>query len=775
MRFRILLLLCLTLWVAANGFAQTFLPSLAVDNQNVARPREIRKLVSFSNGYYAVGTVGDDLLVQRYNASGNLVASALWDNPQGDTEFVRDARIDTAGNLYVICEATSNRLVSSWYLKFNAALAIQFERRLDRLGDGKLAVTPGGLGVVVLNDIANLGNFAVRAFAANGNLIWSANRPGLANCIALDLNNNVWIGGATQTNVPTLFRWNAISGLGLPDYAPGTVGIPGTAFHAIAIDPNGTVYAAGNYYDLGNYAVIVRFTNVFTTRFDYQQVYVPTALRVDANFVYMTTKNPGRLYRLTKSQFSNPTGLTFVAAPDAENFTRLEIEPTTDRIYALTSNRIVQYTKGLVQTSNGLLSDSLASYDMARGPGGGSVLIGGFALGSGFSQDGRIQRVNQNGTLGTVNSVSLFGRAKHQFRDAQLDSAGDVFTCGLQGEGTDGLQRSFVHRVSAAGALVWRAELANFSPQAVVSDGTNVFVAGRTPTMGDSLFTVMRLNRTTGATVWTRYIAGAGEGDPRDLTIGANNDPIVCGAIGDIPVVYRLLKGSGDTVWTSTLPAGSRIHQQVHATPTSSRVAVTRDFDCAFLVMETGATAAKVGLLGAVKMIAGGGEILLVAKSEGLDAQAMRFSLEFDFRGEDRQAADGSDIWGAFDPQTGRACYVYRRLGVYYIVQNWGGSVGPVPIDAPIALAYTPNGLVALGSETYVDAETGTTTRMVLRRYNASFVLQEVQRINPPGPGLDTTAFHMLPAPSNRVFILGEMQRRNQGTVALYSRWQWNP
>jgi hypothetical protein len=140
---------------AQVGFTQTFLPSLTVDNQNVARNREVRKIVSYTGGYYAVGMVGDDLLVQRYSATGMLIASALWDNPQGNSEAVREAKMDTAGNFYVVCDAISNRQLSSWHLKFNASLAIQFERRLDRLIDAKLAVTPGGLGVLSFLYFAN--------------------------------------------------------------------------------------------------------------------------------------------------------------------------------------------------------------------------------------------------------------------------------------------------------------------------------------------------------------------------------------------------------------------------------------------------------------------------------------------------------------------------------------------------------------------------------------------------------------------------------------------
>jgi hypothetical protein len=778
---RILVFLCLLFSVAQVGFTQTFLPSLTVDNQNVARNREVRKIVSYTGGYYAVGMVGDDLLVQRYSATGMLIASALWDNPQGNSEAVRDAKMDTAGNLYVVCDALSNRQLSSWYLKFNASLAIQFERRLDRLIDAKLAVTPGGLGVLSFFDYANPTQFGVRTFAANGNLLWSASRAGTARCIALDLNNNVWVGGTAADNKPTLWRWNAISGLAITDLTIPNNSQPDRGFYAIGIDPNGTVYAAGTYEDLGSFTFLARFTNVFSTMtIEYPANRPATALRVDGTYVYVSTSDtPGNLYRITKSQFGNVNGVTKVSAPVGETFTDMEIEPSSDRVYALTPQRLIQYTKALTETTSHFLGDNLGSYDLARGPGGGSALIGGFAVGNNYSAQGRIVRINQNGTFGAGNDIGLFGRARHVFKDAHVDPAGELFACGLQGEGVDGLLGSFVHRVSAAGTLVWRAELPNFSPQAVFCDGTNVFVAGKTPTLSASLFTVMRLNRATGAVVWTRSIAGPGEGDPRDITVGQDGDPIVCGSLGGPPTAYRLLKESGDTVWTHKLGAPGT-YSQVHATSTSAKVVLVATnyafSHYAYFVNAGNGFLTNQVLLNryTVKLYAAGETLMFLGWNPGETLTVNTYTLDATLLGSGAQPCDSGEFFGTIDASASRLLILLRNQGLYYAWQIGGGAPGIATVDSAAAVSFGPTGFVALGSENYTDAEGGTTTRMVLRRYNSIASLQEVQRINPPGAGLDTNPFTVLSAPSNRIFILGEMERRNQGATALYSRWRWN-
>jgi hypothetical protein len=758
--------------VAALSVAQTFQTSLNVDNPGTARQREFSKIVSYPGGYYVLGEIGGDLLIQRYNAAGALQAETQWDNPQSDKDILDDAKMDTAGNLYVLSSSLSNLGSTTWLTKFNAALAVQYERRLNSRTKGQLSVTPGGFGLVVAQDSANTAKFWVYAFAANGNQIWSASRDGAARCVLLDLNNRFWIGGNDPVNQPTLWSYAAITGIPFNTHTVLQSNIAACGFYELALDPNGTVYASGvGEGPLPRCLVFARFTSVFSYFVPNPAIETrPTGMAVDATSVFVATSGDSDgIYRLNKSLFGGPNAVSSVAAPVGEGYSKIVIEPTTDRVYGLTNLNVRQFTKALVQTSFQNLGASMSLLDMRPAPGGGGVLVAGNVEPTSPSISARVQRVNQNGSLGVGNTVGVSGEADHAFGASFVDPTGEAFGAGLQGDGVDALAKSFVHRVNRNGQLVWRAELANFEPRGVTSDGTNVFVVGSTPTLAGTLFTVKRLNRTTGAVIWSKdlTISGGGAGIGRSVAT-LNGDVVACGDVGTSGAVFRLLAATGDTVWNASRAIST--FRQVVTFVSPESIVVARGNGATFFAAGTETDAGTLGQM--PKMVASSNRVLMLA-NDGTNGVALVFDPEGALEASQASAVSDQTIYGDLGPGESFA-WCFRVPNGMRLVRKNGADVATANIsEIPTALVYGENDQIITYSQVnWVDPEGGNTSRISVRRYAPNLSLLQEQFITPPGPGLDSYAYNMLPGLQGQNWLFSTLERRGQGLVALYTRWR---
>lgn len=761
------------LLVATLALGQTFQTSLNVDNPNTAVQREFTKIVSYTGGYYAVGRVGSDILIQRYNAAGALQAETKWDNPQGDNDLVSDAKMDTAGNLYVVTEAVSNVGFTLWLTKFNAALAVQYERRIDRRFGARLSVTPGGFGLMIARDSADQTKFWIYAYGSNGNLIWSASQTGTARCTLIDLNNRFWIGGNDASNRPTLWVYAAVTGVPINTFTRLQANTSGCGHYALAVDSNGTVYAAGiGEGPVSRCLLLTRFTNAISYFVPTPAIVTePNQIAIDASSLFLSTEGDSDgIYRVNKSLWGDNSAVTSIAAPAGEGYLGVVIEPSADRVYGMTNTHVRQFSKALVATSFQNLGASMKLVEMVRAPGGGGVLVGGQAVPLTPSVNARVQRVNQNGSLGATNTVGVSGEAIHTFRGAFVDPTGEAFGTGMQTDFVDALAKSFVHRVNRDGQLVWRTELPNFEPRAVTSDGTNVFVVGSTPTMSNSLFTVKRLNRATGAVIWSRdlTISGGGSGVGRSVAI-LNGEVVAAGSVGFTGVVFRLLASTGDTLW-STTKSMTAFNQVV--TFDSAQVAVV-SFEDGYYRFYTNGNETVHSLFGNPKIsgrgnrllattVAGGTAILRLEDAVGNSITSRAAVTPFTF-------ATGTLGANGF-------AWSFRNSSNQVRLERWvsdeNTSVGTIS-EQPAAIVFGANDQVmTYASANWVDPEGGNTSRIAVRRYSSGIVLLQEQFINPPGPGLDAYDFTMLPGLQGQNWLFSSLERRGQGLVALYTRWR---
>ncbi len=203
------------------------------------------------------GTSNNDMVVVKYNSSGDKIWDETWGGANGDNAY--DVVADSAGNVYVSGVTYSYGAGSAdmCLVKFNNLGSFQW---YETFGTGDLetasgvALDPSEYIYTCGGDYDGVsGNITILKYEGNGNLIWSIDWGGVAEDYAygilLDPSNNIFITGYTENfgadgrdiilvkfNSTGDYQWNQTWGKATDDYGRG-----------IDFDSDGNIYVSGCY------------------------------------------------------------------------------------------------------------------------------------------------------------------------------------------------------------------------------------------------------------------------------------------------------------------------------------------------------------------------------------------------------------------------------------------------------------------------------------------------------------------------------------------------
>lgn len=785
---KLALALVLAWLLAVLGMAQTSLGVNTVSETGMPTWWATPRIVPYANGYYAATSNGD-LVVQRYGTSGNLISTATWDNPQGGTDEVADAGMDTAGNLYVVVLAKSNLGGrAAWYLKFNASLALQFVRRVDDASSVRLLVTPGGFGIVVRMAFDG-GSPVIRlvGFAANGNQIWTSTQPGTYVDAVLGLDNTVWVVGRTTTSLAMVRRFNGTTGVAGTGWTDA-FSVGQTGLEAAAIDPNGTFYAIGTTSPDGTAmrATLVRFTNVFQTFTIAEGYHAFSRMRIDATHIF--THGTSSVRRIVKANPSVSSTTVYNAAM-FRTLNGLEIDPNGDRVYVYEfeshgSVRLLrQFNKALTLQSSQNLANTLRPGSLFRYCTEGAVLMSGLQLDSHMA---RIQRINSDGTFGFNNLIDDTTPSYFNVKDVTGIPGVDQVVCGVAARTNT---HGFVHRILYGGGISWKTYLPNFQPIKAAVSEQRVFVVG----IGYQTFNgvnrgmVYALDRFTGATLWTKDMGTALQpgGQVRSLDV-QGEDVVVGGSLagetGPTTNFTARLNGiTGSETWRFNHPSDLPFPGSI-GVDTDGRVFVGTVWGKVFQLnsngtlgwvatLNTGTTVMKHRKSAPQLIVANDGtasnavEFRRINKSNGLmTAPVVRAS----YLNEDPQldmSADGS-TWGFMYDSNG-------QLLVETVQGTTSLGVATMSFVDDYRFALDDFGQATVYRERVAfDSEGGGTVGTEFVRYRPNMTQEFNVVVWSQTAGLDSRAAGLFHMGSGRFMTVRELEKRNDGVNVVYQRFK---
>jgi hypothetical protein len=756
---------------ACVALAQTLQGTTTFKSTDVPVTGSTELVLPYANGFYAVSRLGDDMLIQRYNVNGIVVASGIYDNPHGGSDYPITAGMDTAGNLYLASYSESNQGDTTWYTKFNASITLQWERSLPEFFAGKLLVTPGGLGIIV-GETNTSNQFRRVAHGANGNLIYDQITPGRFFDSVLGLDNSVWVVGRSTTNLPRVWRYNGVSGA-IMDSWTDSFGYSGARFSAAAIDPNGTFYAAGITTDDGTSATakvsILRFTNVFTRFKPISQPFDPDAIRIDANNLYLECAKGSvplvndRTYSIPKS---NPNSVnSFMEGINSNSFRGTEIDTT--RVYTLVGNtvRVTNKTFGAIQTTGNLLN---STNGMTRGTEAGHVLI----FGSAVNQKGKIQRVNQDGALGYSADITDNGRANMTPGGAVTDGNGELFVA-YSRSGTSDTKLS---RVNRSGTVVWTADISGLYPRAVAVDQNGVYVVGTTMVGILNQPTIRRFAKSNGASSWSKTLTfnASTSGSATAVLALEGGTVVVAGTAGSTPTYWKLNGTTGDSVWALQTGGFNELTQMFALngndilTARGNRIERVSEGGTLVWFTTISGTARLAYQLGMNTFWASG-------NSNGFSNLGQYSLADGSVQNIVTYVGTQSNRVPVVNANGSRVALMYEPLtGSTRIEQTapTGSYTANLPGEG-VAASFGPNGeMIVFGEQSFTDGNGGSTKKLVMRRFGPTMTLEETRVIEPSGVGLDGYAAALVPGTLGQYFTIGVLERRNEGNTLLATRWR---
>lgn len=761
--------------LVAVGFSQTLQGTTTVKELSVPTGNYVQKVIPYPNGYYVICDAYEDLLIQRYNVAGLLVASNHYDNPHGGSDRFADAAMDTAGNLYIAVNSDSNLGPATWYVKFNASIAVQWERLIDGLNTAKVVVTPGGLGVCVGNT-ETPAQFQAVAHAANGNLIYTKTLSGDAYDAVIGLDNSLWIVGRTSTSVPRVWRYNGVTGNLITTWTD-SFGTNGTSFRTAAIDPNGTFYAAGYSTDDGTTSTLkvslLRFTNVFTRFKPITKGFYPRALRIDATNLYLLADQglSGQKDTAFVIPKSNPT-LAVPTLVATTNFRGMEIEGASDRVYIRSGNSVLLTSKSLVQAFDVNLTGMASLNGIARGTSAGHV----FAFGqSANNVAGKVVRVNQNSSLGFSNDIGESTRGTVYPAASTVDASGELFVL----HSTDGGLTNFgLKRINRLGTVVWSVPV-GFVAYEAVSDAAHVYLAGETAFVnGDRKPTIAKFLKSNGTMVWSRFLEVDIQtlGDLRTICRLNDGNLAVGGQMGGKFVVAKVSSATGDAIWTRQTNDTTRCISLV--TDAAGWIFAAGEFTHLMRLTSVGGVNWTQTLNGKNSKIAFDEDSthLWIGSREG--SNSTRFNRVERTTGiiqiSPTQSANDDRMVVAMRGDGGATIGVSHYVDGSWVSLRVGQTVYGFESARRVADAkFFGNEIVILYDEEFPDGNGGFTRKMSVDRYSSTLVYQETRVIQPPGVGLDSHGAALLPGLQGQFFTLGSMERRNEGVAMLATRWRF--
>lgn len=756
--------------MASLSTSQTLLGTLNRSDSGVPVRNDLRRVIGYTNGFYTVTHNGRDVLISRYNTSGTLVATARWSNPEGDVAQVFDAKIDTPGNIYVAMGgptiASANTM---FYVKFNALIQVQFERRVNNVTGVQLQLTPGGLGMLVGNGTSNP---VVHAYAGNGNALWNANLLGSFSSTGLGLDNSLWIGGKDSSGSASLIKRNYLNGQVQAGWLSAGTNTPNN-ITAISTDVNGVMYAFGRVVEQStSFLKLIRWVNGTFTEYRITTgagTFTRAQITPTHVFVGATDANTLRVLK------SNPSQATTIFSGRGTPFA---FDPVSNLVFERDNGSLIHRSNADF-VSQGTTTPTHDPQHMVRTGTTGGVLIGGNVESN--VTVSRLTRISSTSSVQWTEDINDTGFARHTPVAQEIGNQNELYDTGYSLDFPT-LSAPYINRISNSGALVWSVRPANLTQvNDIAFGGTLVFVSG----MNQSTPVVQGYNRTTGAFVFSKNLTDMTDTAGNTVGIVANSDDS-CAVLGNFGTTGNLrmkvisLRPDRTELARTTLGPAGIVAKQIENSYAGHYFAISED-GSAFRVQHTGAVDWTVlqPQIGRYAKLAvnPNSPVIAVAYQPNLSGfytywrvQKLNQSNGLSTQQEDIPQADS---FASLDVKDSGETLISIRGGtsagrIFTLISQSVNSLVDLPTSDNFVRWAATGQPIAIGERDMPTREIWTTLippALGFDRYIA-------KKINPPGVGLDSKAYNTLVAFNGTIWTVATMERRGQGRVVLYSRWR---
>ena len=487
-----------------------------------------------SGNVYIAGTSAngsdDDMIVIKYDNAGTQLWKKVIDRGDNDksVRFVMDAN----ANIYLTGRSKTGSNYDYYVIKYdqNGIKAwdyfydyIEDDRPADIALDASNSVYITGISDVNASLTASDYNYCTLKLNPSGSLAWSKTFAGAAGkddyalAIHVDGSGNAYITGASEdankiTNIVSI----KYTTTGAIDWTATYTGAAGNDDEGndIVVDNGGNIYIAGSEENAQAQkdALLLQYKSATTP------VYAVTYDGLGDN-----SDNINALLEDAAGGFLYATGYSVVKGED-RNICTMKLDAATgDTIWTSllggTSSVSPDEGMGIVKSSQGY------------------IFVAGFVKNSGFSNDIKLIRYNP-ATGDTVWTKTWNGTANGSDKAIGLgiDAQDNIY---IAGKTTNASQNGdiLLLKYNVLGVLQWaKTYTVNTTSdekavRMAVSSAGNVWIAGATGSLTDSLDNIIALQYNTGGTqVWAQNIGNAGtDEEPTDLTIDNANNAYICG------------------------------------------------------------------------------------------------------------------------------------------------------------------------------------------------------------------------------------------------------
>ncbi len=457
----------------------------------------------YTTGYANNDTTGEDFVTLKYSATGQLLWSAVFNDPFGDDDKASSIVLDGSGNVYVTGTTTkSSDKTNEDYctIKYNSAGLQQWATAFVGPGGGtdravKVVVDASGNPIVTGRCYNGLDDdwVTIKYNTNTGAAIWTNFLDFIKNDRAenmtIDASGNVYVTGrARDINYDVATR--KIDANGNTLWTKFYAGAGDDRGRAIAVDATGNVYVAGEI-DL-NASSVVDLFDIFTLKYNsagvqqWVKTYNGTGSGDDiAND--LTLANSGEVIVV---------GYTDVAAGTAIDldYVTIKYDATGNLVYSKTTPAVGDDDEATCVVSNG----------------NGVVTVSGGLSAVLLNENAVSIQYDSVGNQVFNKSFNGFGENRDAGNKLWADGLGNVYVVGYSTELKED-RNIFIQKIDASGNSVWNKKITGTSGVntdeglAIAGDGGgNIVIGGTIRESGQSNnYFIAKLN-TSGDTLWTQ-------------------------------------------------------------------------------------------------------------------------------------------------------------------------------------------------------------------------------------------------------------------------------
>ena len=501
-------------------------------------------VVDASSNVYVTGigkseNAGNDYLTQKYDASGALLWSQIYNSTFNQYDQANSIAVDNAGNVIVTGQSDEDPtgITNDDYLtvKYNSSGVYQWEKRFNGIGDATdraVKVVIDASDNIYVTGRSNNGiddDYATIKYSPGGNQQWikygDRTHNDRASAMTIDNAGNIYVTGKSGNGNNYDYYTIKYSSGGSMLWDVAYDYIETDAATAIVLDNSGNVYVTGQ--SDGDATAFINY-DFRTVKYDASgnQQWVKAFDGAGGNddipaAIFVTASN----------------NIVVVGSSDRD------LTPVVNNDFAFVSYN-PSGTQNGAATFNGVANNSDDCYT-------GIVDANGNIFLAGSTEDGSVQRnaalvkFSSSGSQLYANIFNGEGDNSDNIRDIKTDASDNTYAAGYTVQ--QGMDRVMcLMKIDATGVLQWMRYVEGSSPDSddeanavAIDNSGNIIISGFTKNSGTSGdFTLVKYN-SNGDSLWIRYYdSPAHENDKAyDMQVDASRNIYITGRIDTDPSI----------------------------------------------------------------------------------------------------------------------------------------------------------------------------------------------------------------------------------------------